>query len=177
MRIRNVPLNALGPYGRSRGYAGFAFGTASQYQPNKDCPVGGSWENWCNCVFTPGSELNTRCLSKPIGPALFAAPWTEVGAGARGLPKPDSLAATLTSAGMSIISGVLPGGIIQAPPPPPPAVGVQSSGSTTVTVTSTPTAQTAAEESSIFGVPKTIAFVGAGVLVLGVVGLALSGRR
>lgn len=174
MRIRHVPYRAFGPYNRYRGLSGFgfAFGTPSQWQ-DKDCPVGGDWDTWCNCVFPAGSDLNTRCRSRPF-PGGFVAPWTEVGAGARGLPKPGSLVASLTASGTQIISN-LTGGVVQGPPQPPLAVAtapVQSGGVAVTTNTAT-TTKPADDESSIFGIPKTIAYVGGGVLVLGVLALTL----
>lgn len=175
MRIRNVPLKAFGPYARYRGFG--AFGTPSQYQ-DKECPVGGSFEAWCDCVFPRGSDLHTRCHSRPI-PAGFFAPWTEVGAAGRGLPKPGSIVASATATVLQIVSP-LTGGIVQAPvtaPLVPSVPPVQSVPVVTTqpSITVEPTAGPA--EASIFGIPKTIAGVGAVVLAVGVAALAFGGKR
>jgi hypothetical protein len=176
MRIRHVPYRSFGPYSRYRGLAGFSFGTASQWQ-NKECPLTPSnWDDWCNCVFPAGSDLNNRCKSKPFPVGFVTPPWTEVGAGARGLPKPGSLVASLTTAGVQIVSNIT-GGAVQGPPQPPltltlPPVQGGTGASTNASSTSTPTSASEPEP-SIFGVPRTIAYVGGGVLVLGVLALAL----
>lgn len=175
MRIRNVPIRAAKRGWRLSGFNGFSFGTASQYA-NKDCTVGGDWDTWCNCVFTAGSDLNTRCRNKPFPVGLVAAPWTEVGAAARGLPKPGDLLTSLTSSGLQIISNIT-GGAVQGPPQPPLTItlpAVSTGNQSTVSTTSTTTPTTAGDEPSIFGIPKTIAYVGGGVLVLGVLALAFT---
>lgn len=182
MRIRNVPLRAFGPgpFGRSRyrglGYFG-SFGTASQYQSNKECPVGGSWEDWCDCVF-PEGDLRQRCRSKPF-PGGWVAPWTEVGAAARGLPKPGSLVAVLTTGALELASTITKGAV-QGPPAgvvstlPPVQSGVQT-GAVAVSIQG-PVAQPP-EDEGIFGIPRTIALVGGGILAAGVAVLAMKGKN
>lgn len=175
MRIRHVPYRAFGPFSRARGLSGFgfAFGTPSQWQ-DKECPLTPSdWDGWCNCVFPAGSDLNARCRNRPFPVGLVTPPWTEVGAGVRGLPKPGSLVASLTASGTQIISN-LTGGAVQGPPQPPMVTAlpaVQPGGVAVTTTTATTT--NGMDESAIFGIPKTIAYVGGGVLVLGVLALAL----
>jgi hypothetical protein len=107
---------------------------------------------------------------------MFTPPWTEVGAGARGLPKPDSIIANITSAGLQIASN-LTGGIVPGPPQGVvqalPAVQPASTQTVTDVVAKAPEKEA---EASIFGVPKTMAFVGGMVLLLGAGALALSKR-
>lgn len=175
MRIRHVPLRAFGP----RRLAGFAyFGTPSQYQANVECPVvsGGSWEAWCDCVY-PEGDLRNRCRSKPF-PGGFLPPWTEAGAGARGLPKPESIVANITGGVLNLASGIT-GGVVQKPPEPatitlPP---VNSGGSATTVKIETAGTPAASAEEGIFGIPKTIALVGGAVLAAGAAALAFSGKR
>lgn len=66
---------------------------AQSYQPDgRDCPVGGDWDTWCNCMFTEGTAENTQCKWKVSisCPQCAFAPWTDIGAGARGIRKRDS---------------------------------------------------------------------------------------
>lgn len=197
MRIRNVPvrgspwnradLRSVVPFGGRqwpRTLNGFgSFGTASLYT-GADCPVGpgASWEAWCDCVYPAlqaGAEINTRCKSKPFPVGMVTPPWTEVGAGARGIPKPGSAVAAATAGLVSIAATILPPNIVQGPPPgavtalPPVQSGVSSSSSGSIAAGGAG----GATDEGIFGIPKTIAFVGGGVLLLGVAALAFSGKR
>ena len=180
MRIRHV--KAFGPFAarRPRSYRGFGyFGSPSQYQSNVDCPVGGSWEAWCACVYAPGSDALARCVSKPLGPAMFTAPWTEIGAGARGLQHAGTFA-PITSAVLNIVSP-LTAGVIQAVPGapvtlPPVSSGVQT-GSTTIDIKTTGGLADKPADEGIFGIPKQAALVGGAVLAVGALALAFSGRR
>lgn len=104
--------------GDVRGYsmAGFgAFGVPSYWQRNpdggsKDCSVGdfdgkpGGWEAYCDCMYEPG-PIREKCKVKVCAPFTFNpwqpgyctadprwafAPWTEPGAGTRGIPLPKA---------------------------------------------------------------------------------------
>jgi hypothetical protein len=79
-----------------------SFGTASMTQPGVDCPpdsTPGGWERWCDCVFAGDPGTLVKCKNK-LGAALFTPPWTSVGAGARGIPKPGNwLASAVSTAG------------------------------------------------------------------------------
>lgn len=107
--VVNVGLDGLGQLG--------AFGTPSTYQPGVECPAKGSWEDWCDCVFQPGSENHGRCRSKPMG-LLTAAPWTDIGAGQRGIPKPGSIVAAV----VQTVTGAPPPAPVEPVQPAPPPV-------------------------------------------------------
>jgi hypothetical protein len=100
-------LNAL-VAGDVRGFG--AFGARSYTTPQVECSVGdydgkpNGWENWCNCMFSSTDPNRAKCRKKPCAnpfdsnpdcvfglsnPNLSWAPWTEIGAGARGIPKED----------------------------------------------------------------------------------------
>lgn len=178
MRIRNVPLRSFGPYSRYRGYRGFgAFGTTSP-ATGADCPPSGDWNKYCDCVWPANSAdaaINKRCKGWGI-----AAPWTIVGAAMRGIPQGESITAAI-SGGIQIISQ-LTGGAVPGVPQPPiasayviPTAGGSVAGASSVSTPTTADPGGGGGESSIFGIPKTIAYVGGGVLALGVVALVLSG--
>lgn len=63
----------------------------------------GSWETWCDNKFPGDAATIQKCKSQPFGPFTLA-PWTDVGAIQRGIPKPESF----------IVNAVTGGG---APPP------------------------------------------------------------
>lgn len=97
------------------------FGSTSP-ESGGDCPAQGSWENWCDCMW-PGSSapgINAACRKTADGlfsnPALRAAPWTDLGAAARGIPKPGSWIAP-------ILQTVMPTTPQAAPPVAPPVIG------------------------------------------------------
>ena len=85
-----------------------AFGARSYTTPQVECSVGDfdgkptGWQDWCNCMFPAGDPNRAKCRKRPCAnpfdsdpdcvfgvanPALSWAPWTEVGAGIRGIPK------------------------------------------------------------------------------------------
>ncbi len=55
---------------------------------------GGEWETWCEQKYPGDPAMIAKCQSQPFGP-LTLAPWTDVGALQRGLPKPQSLLVNL----------------------------------------------------------------------------------
>lgn len=76
-------------------------GSAS-FVDGRDCPASGDWNTYCDCMFPAGAERE-QCKQKycaifnPVSPGycradprLMAAPWTEVGAGARGIRKQNA---------------------------------------------------------------------------------------
>lgn len=72
------------------------FGTASNRSPGKDCPAKGSWEDYCDCMFEPGSDAWKKCRSSwPL------APWTIVG----GLIGSTGATGAIKDAVTSIVSG------------------------------------------------------------------------
>lgn len=97
--------------GDVRGYsmAGFgAFGARSYTTPQVECSVGdfdgkpNGWQNWCDCMFAADDANRKKCRKRPCAnpfdpdpdcvfgftdPALAFAPWTDPGAGVRGIPK------------------------------------------------------------------------------------------
>lgn len=84
-----------------------SFGTASGWQPNKDCPATGSWEAYCDCVYPEGDQRN-RCRSKPLG-FLTPAPWTIAGKTARGVGDiAPAIVQSVVNAGQSYIASVAP---------------------------------------------------------------------
>ncbi len=100
---------------------------------------GGEWEAWCYDKYKTDPTNQAKCLTKPMG-IFTLAPWTDVGAAQRGLPKagggflstifaPTRLVAdTLRSIGgggataptvpadIAAIVGTIPG--LETPPPP-----------------------------------------------------------
>lgn len=102
-----------------------------------DCPVGGDWGSWCNCMFKGDNALIAKCTAQPLGPFSFA-PWTTVGATVRGIPKPGDF----------IVGALSPGG------------GGSSGGGASG-------AGTAAGSDGIFGIPTTVAVIGGGVFAAG----------
>lgn len=59
---------------------------------------GGTWESWCDSKF-PGDPGNLqKCKAQPFGP-LTLAPWTDVGAIQRGIPKPESFIVNAVTGG------------------------------------------------------------------------------
>lgn len=97
--------------GDVRGYSvrGFgAFGARSYTTPQVECSVAvydgkpGGWQAWCDCMFAPTDPNRAKCRKRPCAnpfdsdpdcvfgitdPALAFAPWTDPGAGIRGIPK------------------------------------------------------------------------------------------
>src|SRR5687768_4422810 len=59
---------------------------------------GGEWETWCDNKFKSDPENLVKCKSQPMGPFTLA-PWTDVGAIQRGLPKPSSLLVSMVTGG------------------------------------------------------------------------------
>lgn len=98
----------------------------SFFKPGVECSVASieagpgdawtKWNRWCDCMFEPGSADWKKCVAKhcvlgwgcaqPWGtdpfnvhPGMLVAPWTDVGAAARGIPKRDaSVAYTIAGA-------------------------------------------------------------------------------
>lgn len=63
----------------------------------------GDWETWCDNKFPADPGNLQKCRAQPFGP-LTLAPWTDVGAIQRGIPKPESL----------IVNAVQGGGVAPA---------------------------------------------------------------
>lgn len=106
---------------------------------------GGAWEDWCDQKFA-GDPAN---LAKCKGWSPFA-PWTDVGAAMRGIPKPGSL--------LNIVTGqpsVQPAGGV---PPPDAYAAPASSG-------------------SVFGIPRKLFIGGVAILGAGALAVALSKRK
>ena len=121
----------------------------------RDCPAGGSWEQWCNCVFDTDGALAEKCKSQPMGPFTLP-PWTNVGAIQRGIPDPtlDQLATDIGNTAGALLPGVI--SIITGRPMPgtyPPG-GQQ---------------QQAQSSDLVLGVPKLVLVGGAGLLVLALI--------
>lgn len=93
---------------RQIAFAGASFGARSYTTPQKDCWVSdfdgkpGGWEAYCDCMFPASDPNRAKCRKHPcanpfdpnpdcIGPSVdprwLSAPWTEIGAGIRGIPK------------------------------------------------------------------------------------------
>ncbi len=120
-----------------------------------DCPAGGSWDVWCDCMYPASADpaLNAKCRGKPMS-FLTLAPWTDVGAVQRGLPKEiDPLTQGLLSA-----AGIKP----QISPGAP-----QAAAATRTTVAA----------AGIMGLSQSTLWVGGAVLALGVGALLYSRRR
>jgi hypothetical protein len=100
MVIRTRHTFAGMPYG--------AFGAKSYTTPQVECDVSlfdgkpTGWQDYCNCMFPAGDPNRAKCRKRPcanpfdtdpdcvfgvVNPALSFAPWTEAGAGIRGIPK------------------------------------------------------------------------------------------
>lgn len=98
---------------------------ASFFQPGVECDTVAAgrtsdpWKTWCDCMFQPGSADWNRCVARACllawgcpnpskggandlfnaHPGMLAAPWTDLGAAARSIPKRNaSVAYTLTGA-------------------------------------------------------------------------------
>jgi hypothetical protein len=110
-----------------------------------------SWEAWCDQTWGSNPEINQKCHNKPWG-IMSAAPWTEVGAIQRGIPKLNPSLVT------DFLSVVGTGGA---------ATPAQSGGFFSTS------------GNGIFGIPKMVLYVGGGVLVLGVIASVATrrGRR
>lgn len=118
-----------------------------------DCPAGGDWSAWCDCSFPAGVDPTNNGKCKQWRPG---APWTVVGAMLRGIPQ--------LSTGGGVAAGA--GGILST------ITSLFSGGG------STPGAPVSASvDNGIFGIPKTVALVGGGVLVLGAGAFILSQRK
>lgn len=109
-----------------------------------DCPAGGDWNAWCDCMFSGNRNVDPN-LAKCKAPMIFA-PWTELGALARGIPH----------YGTKVLPNVLidqlnPGGGAGS------GANQQQQG------------QVDPSGEGIFGIPKTMALVGGGVVLLGTV--------
>lgn len=80
-----------------------------------------AWEDWCSKKFAGSPELIAKCNSKPMG-FLTLAPWTDVGALQRGIPKGglvDAATGLLTGGGGAAAGSVPPAqdaGIFGLPP-------------------------------------------------------------
>jgi hypothetical protein len=93
---------------RQIAFAGASFGARSYTTPQRECSVGdydgrpNGWQGWCDCMFAQDEALRLKCRKRPcanpfdtdrdcvfgvVNPALSFAPWTEAGAGIRGIPK------------------------------------------------------------------------------------------
>lgn len=125
-------------------YSGF--GAVSPSGVN--CPAGGDWGSWCDCMF-PTAEFNAKCRStRPF------APWTVVGAAIRGIPHTGSADATGTATSiLGTISSIFGTGSQSAPVP------VKSS------------------EDGFFGIPTSIAVGGSALLLIGTVAFVNSRKR
>lgn len=97
----STPRNQLAGFG--------AFGARSYTTPQRDCPVDAydgkptGWQDWCDCMFGAGTPENKKCRKRPCAnpfdpdpdcvfagggnAALAFAPWTDPGAGVRGIQK------------------------------------------------------------------------------------------
>lgn len=101
--------------------------------------LNGDWETWCDNKGAQGAfgpEMVAKCKSQPFGPFTLA-PWTDVGALQRGLPKPESL----------LVATVQGGTVSANPVKPPSAPQTMNAG--------------------LFGVPRTIMLAGGAVLLGG----------
>ena len=104
------------------------FGAISTHQAGVNCSATGSWETWCDCMFPEGSD-RSNCKKKVSWscPGCAVAPWTDIGAAARGIPKAGALAA-LARLAVPMATQAIPGAVPSTPPqvgPPsaPPYVG------------------------------------------------------
>lgn len=89
-------------------FAGASFGARSYTTPQVECDVSlfdgqpTGWQDWCNCMFGPNDPNRAKCRKRPCAnpfdpdpdcvfgvsdPKLAFAPWTDPGAGIRGIPK------------------------------------------------------------------------------------------
>lgn len=105
--LSNRRLAALTAASAPRG-ALAGFGARSYTTPPRDCPVEAydgkpnGWQNWCDCMFAPEDPNRAKCRKRPCAnpfdsdpdcefsvnkPGLVHAPWTDPGAGIRGIPK------------------------------------------------------------------------------------------
>ncbi len=109
---------------------------------------GGTWETWCENKFSGDAENLTKCNAKPYGP-LTLAPWTDVGALQRGIPKNSLLSTVVTAA---------------------------SAPATEEEAVYEPRATSASGE-GLFGVPRMALYAGAAVLVVGVVAFSMTKKR
>lgn len=117
---------------------------------------GGEWEDWCASKFGNDPTNLAKCNSKPMG-FVTLPPWTDVGALQRGIPKPGSV--IVDTFGPQADSASI------APPPSAPSSSSSSAGS---------------DVGDLFGVPKKVLLIGAGVLAVGVLAIVLTkpkGRR
>lgn len=108
--VRTLALRQYAP--SLRGFGGFgsynAFGAMSFTTPERACDVSvfdgqpNGWQDFCDCMFAPEDPNRLKCRKRPcLNPldsdpdCVFApgnipltfAPWTEIGAGVRGIPK------------------------------------------------------------------------------------------
>jgi hypothetical protein len=58
-----------------------------------------SWETWCQNKFASDGVNLQKCMSKPFPIGTFSPPWTDIGAIARGIPKPSSFLVNLVGGG------------------------------------------------------------------------------
>lgn len=130
----------------------------------ENCPAGGSWDAWCNCMYPAGAspDLNAKCKSRPF-PGGWVAPWTDVGAAARGLPK-EGIIAQAAGVVLNVAGGSNA------------TTGTTGGPGQTVTATVVPPAmvEAAPEPGTLAGIPMTALAVGAAAVVGGVL---LLGRR
>lgn len=152
---------------RIRTYSGFgAFGTINAQ--GKDCPPSGSWEAWCDCMFSQDEANRVKCRAQPIPFGGSGAPWTTYGAIVRGIPKPGDI---LVQAGQMILPGGAPPITSPAPTPvpmPAPAPIPQPQGTVMVEIQSPQ--QQAAQQAAEARQQKML-YAG-GALALGLAGLA-----
>lgn len=163
MILRESDIRRLGYYGD--------FGTASMTQEGVDCPASGSWEAWCDCVFK-GDNTN---LAKCKGWAI-AAPWTDVGAGLRGIPKPGSWIASVLGTATQVATAptALIGSVVSAAGQTI-STGIQTLGQTRQAEVAAQAAATAAHQQAAAQAVETqsktvikIAAIGGAAVLLGV---------
>jgi len=91
-------------------FAGASFGARSYTTPQVECSVANydgkpnGWQNYCDCMFAQNDPNRLKCRKRPCAnpfdsdpdcvlgiadPRLSFAPWTDVGAGIRGIPKAE----------------------------------------------------------------------------------------
>ncbi len=107
-----------------------------------------SWEDWCASAWGKDPAILTKCLSKPWGFAS-AAPWTDVGAFQRGIPKASIVTDVLNTAG-GLVGGQ----------------GATGSGGPFVGV-----------DGTIFGLPPMVVYVGGALAAAGVVAVLIKKKK
>lgn len=110
---------------------------------------GGAWEDWCANKYSNDAINLNKCNSKPMG-FLTLAPWTDVGALQRGLPKP----------GAFIVDTFGPGTSPTSPVETP--AGTEPADDDEINI------------GGLFGVPKKALWIGVGVLGVGLAAVLLT---